>query len=275
MKLFEKAKAAWRRRRYRYTLYLAIGLGVFFLASAVIAATMYGVLPKVAINVIPDMPQPAKQDRVLVFSPHCDDETIAVGGYDYQAVKNGASVNIALVTDCNKHGWKDTRYKEFKSAAKTLGIPEDHLEFWGFKEGAKTETDLGAIKDMMAAEIKTYNPTVIIAPMTQDAHFDHYLTAKAAIEAMAEANYQGQKYGYLVHHRFYPQPKGYKTSLYLTPPLRYLGYGEGWVKQMLSQEAVDAKNEAVLGYKSQLRIPLLNTLLKSMIRQDEVFIRLD
>lgn len=274
-KIKAKAGQMLKRRRYRYSLYLGLGLVVFFLASAIIAATLYGVLPSVALGLLDDVHTPSSNDKIMVLSPHCDDESLAAGGYDFEAIKNGAQVKIALVTNCNKHGWIDTRYKEFKNAAKDIGVPEANLEFWGFKEGMTSDKEFQPIEQMIEAEIKTYKPTVIITPMTQDAHYDHYLVGKATLEAMKNANYQGYKYGYLIHHRFFPQPKKYLTDAMLTPPIKYFTYGNGWSKFMLSADAVDAKNEAVLSYRSQLRIPLLNTLLKSMIRQDEIFIKLN
>ncbi len=274
-KIIAKARIGWRKKRYRYSLYLGIVLGLFFLASSIISALLFGVLPGKAVNLLPDVHVPATSDRVLVLSPHCDDETLAVGGYDYEAVKAGAQVHIVLVTDCNKHGWEQTRLREFKNAAKDIGVPEKNLEFWNFKEGARDEKQLDSMQKMIKAEIKTFQPTVVFAPMTQDSHYDHYLVGKAYLEAAKDIGYSGISYGYLVHHRYYPQPKRYATKDYLTPPILYLNYGQGWSKLMLSQEAEDVKNEAVLGYRSQLRIPLLGTLLKSMVRRDEVYIKLN
>lgn len=271
----EKFQAYWQRRRYRYTIYISIGLAVFFLASSVIAITLYTVLPDSAIYLLPDVHRATEEERVLVLSPHPDDETIAVGGYNYEAVKAGAEVRIVLVTDGDKHGWQDIRFKEFQNSASVLGIPESNLEYWNFKEGMTNEDALEAIKSMIITEIRTYQPTIVIAPLVQDNHFDHHLVGKAYLEAAQETNYQSYSYGYLVHHRFFPQPKKYAPNRNMMPPIKYLNLGFGWAKDILSPEAVDAKNEAVLGYHSQLRIPLLNSLLKSMIRQNEVFLKLN
>ena len=52
--------------------------------------------------------------KVLVFSPHPDDESIAVGGYIAQSIKNGASVSIVLVTDGDAQHEESIRYAEFK-----------------------------------------------------------------------------------------------------------------------------------------------------------------
>lgn len=271
----EKVKHYWSKKRVRYPIILALIVGVFFLVSSVVAITMFAVLPPKAIYLLDDMPKPTSNDRILVLSPHPDDETIAVGGYDHLAVLAGAEVKIALVTDGNKHGLKDTRYAEFKKAAETVGIKEQNLEFWNFLDGEKNDSQLDAISKMIVSTIKIYNPTIIIAPMTQDAHYDHYLAGKAYLMARAEANYKGQQYGYLVHHRYFPQPKELQPTGYLSPPLKYLSYGQGWVKIILPAESEDIKNEALLNYHSQLRVPILNSLLKSMIRQNELFVRLD
>jgi LmbE family N-acetylglucosaminyl deacetylase len=271
----DKIKHHLKKKHIRYPLYIGVGLGIFFLISAILSITLYGVLPDAALNLLPDTHQPTKADKVLVFSPHPDDETLAVGGYDYTAIKAGAEVKIDLVTDGNKHGWMVTRYKEFKNAASVIGVPEKNLEFWGFKEGMTNDSQQAAITDMMVAEIKLYKPTVVIAPIVQDAHYDHHIVGLAYLEAVKESGYSGYSYGYLVHHRFFPQPKRYDTQRALAPPIKYLNLGYGWTKFNLTQETISAKNEAVLGYRSQLREPLLNSLMKSMIRQDEIFVNLN
>lgn len=274
-KIKHHIRSHWQKKHIRLSLYLALALGVFFVVSSIIAIIYYGVLPSKAVYLLPDAHQPNSGDRILVISPHCDDETLAVGGYNYEAIKAGAELHIVLVTDCNKHGWEQTRYQEFKNAAKVIGVPESNLEYWDFKEGARNEKQLDSIQKMIVAELKTFNPTVVFAPMTQDSHYDHFLVGKAYLQAVQEVGYTGISYGYLVHHRYYPQPKRYAPKDYLMPPVKYLNYGQGWAKMILTQEALDAKNEAVLGYRSQLRIPLLSSLLKSMVRRDEIFVKLN
>jgi hypothetical protein len=52
---------------------------------------------------------PKQGQKVLIFSPHPDDETIAAGGYIAQSIKNKAFLRIVLVTDGNKYHLKKNK----------------------------------------------------------------------------------------------------------------------------------------------------------------------
>jgi LmbE family N-acetylglucosaminyl deacetylase len=47
---------------------------------------------------------------VLVFVPHPDDETIAVGGFIIKSVENNASVKIVTIMNGNWKGEEKKRY---------------------------------------------------------------------------------------------------------------------------------------------------------------------
>ena len=80
------------------------------------------VMAQSAAAALPDVVIPQSGQRILVFSPHPDDETIGAGGYIAQSIENGADVRIVLVTDGDFHGNEDVRYAEFKKASQILGV---------------------------------------------------------------------------------------------------------------------------------------------------------
>ena len=45
------------------------------------------------------MPVPRPGDRILIFAPHEDDETIGCGGYIQRAVAVGAHVSLVMITN--------------------------------------------------------------------------------------------------------------------------------------------------------------------------------
>jgi LmbE family N-acetylglucosaminyl deacetylase len=270
----ERIRRALRRKRVRYPLIFGIILGIFFLISSVVAITLFAVLPERAVYLLPDVGSPTASDRVLILSPHPDDETIAAGGYIQKAKNNGAEVKIILATDGDRRGLGDLRYQEFIRAAGELGVEEDNLEFWEFSDG-RGLNQVDSMTKMVVADLKSYRPTIVLAPMVQDDHKDHQALGRAFLSAAKETGFSGLSYGFLVHHRYYPQPKKFNPDRYLSPPIKYLSFGQGWQKLMLSPEEIDRKNEALLGYHSQLKVPLLNSLLKSMVRKNELFIKLD
>lgn len=92
-------------------------------------------------------------DRVIVFAPHSDDETLGCGGMLATAVKNGAGVRVVLITNgdgfriaagraygtirvtpqkCIKFAYK--RQKETLSALGQLGVDANQVTFLGYPD---------------------------------------------------------------------------------------------------------------------------------------------
>jgi LmbE family N-acetylglucosaminyl deacetylase len=103
----------------------------------------------------PDLPAaavPGAGERVLVFAPHPDDETLGVGGLIHQARRNGAEVWVAFFTSgdgfplCAAARFKQwpgaaamrrlagVRRCEATEALRRLGVPADHLLFLGYPD---------------------------------------------------------------------------------------------------------------------------------------------
>ena len=96
-------------------------------------------------------PEPGK--RYLVLAPHCDDETLAVGGFIADATRKGAQVTVAFLTNGDGFPAAATRdlhemqvspsdYVRFAEhrqtealrAETTLGVSEDHVIFLGYPD---------------------------------------------------------------------------------------------------------------------------------------------
>jgi len=92
-------------------------------------------------------------DRILVFAPHSDEETLGCGGMVATSIKNGADVRVALMTNgdgfriavgrayntlhvtpgkCIEFAYK--RQRETLRALKTLGLPASHVTFLGYPD---------------------------------------------------------------------------------------------------------------------------------------------
>lgn len=93
-------------------------------------------------------------DRVLVVSPHPDDESLCCGGTIRQALNVGAAVHIVWLTSgdsfeldaaLTEHRMRpggagleqlgERRMNEAKDAARALGVPEGNLHFLGYPDG--------------------------------------------------------------------------------------------------------------------------------------------
>lgn len=102
---------------------------------------------------LPDYPAYKKGQRILMVSPHPDDETLATGAQISQAIRNGAEVYIAWMTNgdgfvldslVTEHTDKPggglelgrTRMKEGQKAGEILGVGPEHQRFMGFPDGS-------------------------------------------------------------------------------------------------------------------------------------------
>lgn len=245
-------------------IFLAIGSWFLF-------AHYTQVLPDSAIYFLNDVRVPQKGDRVLIFSPHPDDETIALGGYIYQAEQNGAKVKIVLVTDGNKHGLKDERYQEFRNATAILGVDESNLVFLNEPDGRLNKVGHDKVYNEMKQEIDNFNPTFVLFSSPKDGHPDHAYVGEISDQILNNENYRGMIYQYLVHETHFPQPKKYAPKRYLLPPESMVSFDREWQRLMLSDSAQLKKTEAIEAYKSQISVPFLRSLIFSMDRKNELF----
>jgi LmbE family N-acetylglucosaminyl deacetylase len=257
-------------RKNKYILAaLIIVLGS--LAGFFIYARENPVLPQASIYFLDNVQLPEKGQKVLVFSPHPDDESIGVGGYIYDSIKAGAEVEIILVTDGNKHKIKDRRYEEFRQATGILGVNENNLVFLNYPDGQLKEQNEVDVEKNFSLNIAAFSPDIIIYPDSRDDHSDHATTGKIVEKVLSAQKFQGKVYSYLVHHDRFPQPKKMASNMFLLPPSKMISFDDQWQKLMLSREALSAKNAAILSYQSQLRVPILRSEILSSIRQNELF----
>ena len=230
------------------------------------------VTPQNLIQSLADAKTPSPQQKVLVFSPHPDDETIAVGGYIANARMRGDAVRIVLITNGNRHHQETMRYSEFRQATSILGVDKSDLVFLGFPDGQLRKLDPSVLTKAFREQIDSYNPDFIIYPHIRDAHPDHY-TAGRIIEAIVAAGISNKPttYQYLVHFQFfYPQPYKYAPDLYLSPPISLVTDNFEWLKFLLSPSIEDLKRRAIYSYRSQINDPLLRGLIFSSIRKNEL-----
>lgn len=144
-----------RRIRWRKGLGFGLGLPAVFLLTA--SAVYYGELhltaraSPTAIRAL--LPQPGSGERLLVIAPHPDDEVLGCGGLIQQALKNGAEVTVAVITngeafepsvaleertlEPSRDDYRDYAAKrrlESREALRHLGLPENRLRFLGYPD---------------------------------------------------------------------------------------------------------------------------------------------
>ena len=142
------------RRRHAVLMALALPplvLGLFALSSAYrIHASNQAVA---AEKQFPQMAVPNKTQRILVFAPHCDDETLGAAGLMRQAERAGTPVHVVIFS--NGDGFRvgvqrdfhelrvppadfvryaERRQTESESALARLGVPKGSITFLGFPD---------------------------------------------------------------------------------------------------------------------------------------------
>lgn len=128
--------------------------------------------------------------KVLVLSPHPDDEAIGCGGVIYQHYLAGEEVTVVFLTNGSQGRTRGVseeeiirqRKKEAEKAAKVLGI--HNIIFWNYKDG-----DLCLSKESierMRTLINTITPDVVYLPCFIDEHPDHRATNRIFVEVCSE-----------------------------------------------------------------------------------------
>nr|WP_319372594.1 PIG-L family deacetylase [uncultured Methanobacterium sp.] len=122
-----------------------LGLGaVFYMYTIYMADSQYNTLPEISAS-----------DRILIISPHPDDESLGTGGLIKKALEKNASVEVVMVTtgdamtpeDFQKYlkstsntNYKgtigDMRHTEAINAVTSLGLTQNNIIFLGYPDGS-------------------------------------------------------------------------------------------------------------------------------------------
>lgn len=126
-------------------------------------------------------------NRVLVISPHPDDESIGCGGTIRKHVVEGDFVDIVFLTsgEAGGHGappgvTAKTRESEAKRAAEILGVAS--LDFWRLPDGAVEVTDALIARLRTSLDVTSR----IYVPHADEEHPDHRAAWGLAISAVGD-----------------------------------------------------------------------------------------
>jgi len=253
---------------------------IALIAIVIVIALFGGVFYQVEVPAVAAQSAVSKLDviaaaqsgqKVLVFSPHPDDESIAIGGYIAQSINNGALVNIVLVTDGDAQHEESIRFAEFKKATGILGVAEDNLIFLGFPDGKLSSGNQIVLQAALQLQIDKFNPDIVVYPNPFDYNPDHKAVGRAMEGILKTESRHITAYEYLVHYKLiYPRPRKYSPGLNLLPPQYLTNTDREWLCFNLSSSVESSKEKAIFTYQSQLQSPELNGLMHSFIRKNEL-----
>ncbi len=205
----------------------------------------------------------------------------------------------------------EQRQAEALTALRTLGLPSDQVMFLGYPDGQlsqlwiddwTTRCPLRArfthatrslypstfdpdatycgrgLLDDLRAIIADFRPDMVLVPHPNDEHPDHWAASNfarmaLALESAGDPEFRPAVWGYLVHYRQYPQPRGLHPEQALLPPLplSYIDYN--WARLDLDARQIQVKTAALRAHASQQL--LLGSFLPSFARRNEIFANLD
>lgn len=164
--------------------------------------------------------QLAPQDRVLVFAPHPDDETLATGELIQAALAVGARVRVVFATDGDNNPWPQRwlerrwhigpverarwgkrRRGEALAALGVLGVNDSSVRFLGWPDQGLTDCLMrdDTATGVLAEEISGFAPTHVAMPALGDRHPDHSALRVMLDLALLRTGVACTRLGYVVH----------------------------------------------------------------------------
>lgn len=152
--------------------------------------------------------------RLVVVSPHPDDEVLACGGLMHAAAAQELPVCIVSVTDgeaCypDQALWpaarlRDARRLELARAVKALGLDATHVSALGLPDG-DVITHEAALAAHLSAQLVPGD--LVLAPWIHDAHPDHEAVGRATLAAAEARGCRALQYPVWAWHWLDPQAR--------------------------------------------------------------------
>jgi LmbE family N-acetylglucosaminyl deacetylase len=137
---------------------ILVGLAGFGIVLSVSAFRIYRQNAGVDTHELRNWPEPLRGDRILVFAPHCDDETLGVSGVIQRAVRAGADVRVVFMTNGDGFPYAvqrqyrrlrprpadyirfgKVRQREAVAALHTMGVRPEQIVFLGYPDRGLAE----------------------------------------------------------------------------------------------------------------------------------------
>jgi LmbE family N-acetylglucosaminyl deacetylase len=154
--------------------------------------------------------------KILVLTPHMDDEVIGCGGTLYKHIRNGAKVTIVYLTD-GRYGSSsleklsgeerrkkerelvETRKREARLAMETLGVKEGI-----FLDAEENNLNTVIVRRELLRILNAMKPDLVYLPFFLEEHPDHRATSQLLIEVTEGSNLQFDCCAYEVWTPLFP-----------------------------------------------------------------------
>ncbi len=143
--------------------------------------------------------------RILLLSPHPDDESLGCGGTLLRHLHRGDQVHVIFLTSGEQggHGRSPAetsrrREAEARAAARVLGLR--HFEFWHQPDGALRATV--ELVRRLRQKLRSYRPDRIYVTHDREMHPDHRRAARLVRRALSD--YPGRRPEVLMYEVWTP-----------------------------------------------------------------------
>lgn len=123
--------------------------------------------------------------KVLILSPHADDEILGCGGFISKYSKQNYHINVLILTNANKGAPEIYSPEEIKLLRKEAKIANNligtsRLFFENLPAINLNNYPIYKIANIIDKYIKNINPEIVLIPSANDIHDDHKIIFKAA-----------------------------------------------------------------------------------------------
>lgn len=130
-----------------------------------------------------------KKKKILILSPHADDEVLGCGGIISKYSKEGHEINVLILTNANKGAPEIYSEKEINQIRKEAKLANDligtkRLLFENLPALSLNQYPLYKISNVINKYISKIQPEVIFIPSGNDIHEDHKIIFRAAKVSM-------------------------------------------------------------------------------------------
>ena len=184
--------------------------------------------------------------KILILSPHADDEILGCGGFISKFTKNGYHINVLILTNANKgvpEIYSSEEIKVIRDEAKLANnfIGTKSLFFENLPALSLNNYPLYKISNIIDKYITDINPEVILIPSANDIHEDHKIIFKASKVAMRPNKKRNLRkilsYEVLSETEWNEKEKSFNPNYFVS----------------LNKSDINNKVKAFLKYKSQVK----------------------
>jgi LmbE family N-acetylglucosaminyl deacetylase len=194
--------------------------------------------------------------KVVVFTPHPDDETLGCGGTIAKKISQDFDVCIVLLTD-GRYAYSNVlnmrtnptpeelgqiRREEFIKATAILGVPESNLTYLDFEDGTLCKQEQ-EVESRVVTILKECSPSEVYFTFGRDCHSDHQALSRIVSRGIRELGLECAAYQYSILHTYGRIGPFLEGSIATVKRNR--------IKVNIS-EFLDLKEKAIREYKSEI-----------------------